>query len=70
MTRFHEVNNYNHDIVLLFVPKISIISTEKLPQGMTPCLFTTNVTENLPQGITPFLLPTGVDAALACLKML
>jgi hypothetical protein len=48
MTRFHEVSNYNHVIVLLFVPKISIISTEKLSQGTTTRLFTTGVTENLP----------------------
>jgi len=60
----------------MFVPKISSISTENLPdvaenlpQGMTPFLFTTDV-ENLPQEMTLLLLTTGGYAAVACLKML
>jgi len=69
VTSLHEVSYYHHVIVLMFVTKISSISTENLPQGTTPCLFTTDV-ENLPQGMTPFLLTTGVYAAVACLRML
>ena len=78
MTRLHDVSYYHHVIVSMFVTKISSISTENLPQGTTPCLFTTDVAENLlqgrthilftayfenlPQGMTPFLLTTGVYA--------
>jgi len=71
MNRLHEVSYYyHHVIVLMFVPKISSISTENLPQGTTPFLFKTGVAENLPQGMTPFLPTTGVYAAFTCLKML
>jgi hypothetical protein len=56
--RLHEVSYYHHVIVLMFVPKISSISTENLPQGTTPCLLKTDVAENLPQGMIPFLFTT------------
>jgi hypothetical protein len=69
MARLHEVSYYHHVNVLMFVLKISSISTENLPQGTTSPLFKTDVAENLPQGMTPFLLTTGMYASVACLKM-
>jgi hypothetical protein len=86
VTRLHVVSYYHHVIVSTFVTKISSISTENLPQGTTPCLFTTDVAENLPQGTTHFLFTTDVEnlpqgmtsfllttvvyAAVACLRIL
>lgn len=54
-TRLRDVSRYYLAVVLMFVPKIPGISTENLPQGMTPFLLTTGVTEILRQRMTPII---------------
>jgi hypothetical protein len=50
MIRLREVIYYHRVIALIFVPKISSVSTDNLPQGVTPCLFKSDVTENFASG--------------------